>query len=45
MKHPAYMPGGTINLVDPDGYHIEAAQWGKPEQEAWERQLSAHGKR
>jgi catechol 2,3-dioxygenase-like lactoylglutathione lyase family enzyme len=40
IKHPPYMPSGTINLNDPDGYHIEIAHWGKPEQDAWERRLA-----
>lgn len=39
IKHPGYMPSGTINLNDPDGYHIEIAHWSKAEHEAWERHL------
>ena len=34
INYPEYMPSGKINLADPDGYHIEIAQWGKPEQAA-----------
>ncbi|MBS1800085.1 MAG: VOC family protein [Acidobacteria bacterium] len=41
IKRPAYMPSGTINLNDPDGYHIEIGHWGKAEQEAWEKHLEA----
>jgi catechol 2,3-dioxygenase-like lactoylglutathione lyase family enzyme len=40
IKHPEYMPSGTVNLSDPDGYHIEIAHWGQSEQEAWERRLA-----
>jgi catechol 2,3-dioxygenase-like lactoylglutathione lyase family enzyme len=43
IKHPEYMPSGTINLIDPDGYHIEIAHWGQAEQEAWERRLASGG--
>jgi len=39
IKRPPYMPSGTMNLADPDGYHIDIAHWGKPEQEAWEKRL------
>jgi catechol 2,3-dioxygenase-like lactoylglutathione lyase family enzyme len=38
---PEYMPSGKINIVDPDGYKIEIAHWGKSEQEAWEKRLAA----
>jgi catechol 2,3-dioxygenase-like lactoylglutathione lyase family enzyme len=34
-----YMPSGKINIVDPDGYKIEIAHWGKAEQQAWEERL------
>jgi hypothetical protein len=40
IKHPAYLPSGTMSLADPDGYHIEIAHWGNAEQEAWERHLA-----
>jgi catechol 2,3-dioxygenase-like lactoylglutathione lyase family enzyme len=39
INYPEYMPSGKINLADPDGYKIEIAHWGKPEQEAWEKHL------
>ncbi len=35
------MPSGKINITDPDGYHIEIAQWGKAEQDDWETRLAA----
>ena len=41
IKRHEYMPSGTINLTDPDGYKIEIAHWGQPEQEAWEKRLAA----
>jgi catechol 2,3-dioxygenase-like lactoylglutathione lyase family enzyme len=41
INYPEYMPSGKINLADPDGYKIEIAHWGKPEQEAWEKHLKA----
>ncbi len=41
INYPEYMPSGTINIADPDGYHIEIAHWGKSEQEAWEKRLCA----
>ena len=37
IKRPPYMPSGTMNLVDPDGYHVEIAHWGRAEQEGWEK--------
>jgi len=40
IKHPPYLPSGTMNLADPDGYHIEIAHWGNAEQEAWEKHLA-----
>jgi hypothetical protein len=40
IKYPPYMPSGTVNLTDPDGYRVEIAHWGKAEQEAWERRLA-----
>jgi predicted enzyme related to lactoylglutathione lyase len=39
IKHHAYMLSGTVNLVDPDGYHVEIAHWGKEQQADWERRL------
>jgi catechol 2,3-dioxygenase-like lactoylglutathione lyase family enzyme len=41
INFPEYMPSGKINIADPDGYKIEIAHWGKPEQEAWEKHLKA----
>jgi hypothetical protein len=34
------MSSGTVNLTDPDGYHIEIAHWGKVEQKAWKKRLA-----
>src|SRR5437870_10887256 len=45
VNYPEYMPSGKINIVDPDGYHIEIAQWGKPEQDAWEKRLASKKQR
>lgn len=39
--HPEYMPGGKINITDPDGCKIETCQWGRAEQEAWEKRIGA----
>jgi catechol 2,3-dioxygenase-like lactoylglutathione lyase family enzyme len=39
IKHPHYMPSGTVNLDDPDGYHIEIGHWGEMEQANWEKHL------
>ena len=44
INYPEYMPSGKINITDPDGYKIEIAQWGKPEQESWEEHLKARAK-
>lgn len=41
INYPEYMPSGKINITDPDGYHIEIAQWGKAEQDDWETRLAA----
>jgi len=41
IGHPEYMPSGEICISDPDGYVILAAHWGKSEQEAWEKRISA----
>jgi hypothetical protein len=40
IDYPGYLPSGKFNISDPDGYHIEVVHWGKPEQEAWEKQIS-----
>jgi len=44
VNHPEYMPSGKINIADPDGYKIEIAQWGKAEQETWEKRLKNRGR-
>jgi predicted enzyme related to lactoylglutathione lyase len=41
ITYPEYMPSGKINLIDPDGYRVEIAQWGQAEQKDWEKRLSA----
>ncbi len=41
INYIEYMPSGKVNITDPDGYHIEIGHWGKAEQEAWEKRLSA----
>ena len=41
IRHPEYMPSGEINITDPDGYVILVGHWGKSEQEAWEKRISA----
>ncbi len=41
ISYPGYMPSGEIQLRDPDGYVVLVAHWGKPEQEAWEKRISA----
>ena len=38
------MPSGEINLRDPDGNFVIVAQWGKPEQEKWEKRLQERKK-
>jgi hypothetical protein len=40
INYPEYMPSGKINILDPDGYKIEIAHWGKTEQQAWEKHLA-----
>jgi len=40
IKYPGYMPSGVIEMTDPDGYHLGIHQWGKPEQDAWEKRLA-----
>jgi hypothetical protein len=41
ISYPSYMPGGEIQLRDPDGYFVLIAHWGKTEQEAWEKRIGA----
>lgn len=41
IRHPEYMPSGEISIADPDGYTILVSHWGKSEQEAWEKRISA----
>jgi hypothetical protein len=41
INYPEYMPSGKINITDPDGYHVEIAQWGKAEQDDWEKRMAA----
>ena len=41
INYPEYMPSGKINIADPDGYHVEVAQWGKAEQDDWEKRMAA----
>lgn len=41
IRHPAYMPSGEISLPDPDGYIVLVSQWGKAEQDAWEKRINA----
>ena len=40
ISYPEYMPSGMIEMTDPDGYRLGIHQWGKSEQEAWERRIS-----
>jgi len=44
IGYPEYMPSGTLNLADPDGYKIEIAHWGKPEQDAWQNRLKSRAR-
>lgn len=39
IKRPPYMQSGMVNLMDPDGYHVEIGHWGEVEQAAWEGHL------
>jgi hypothetical protein len=39
IRYPGYMPSGEIQMVDPDGYSVLIAHWGKAEQEAWEKRI------
>jgi hypothetical protein len=36
------MPSGKINLAGPGDDDIEIAQWGKAEQDDWEKRLAAN---
>ena len=39
IGYPEYMPGGEMRLVDPDGYSVSVAHWGKNEQVTWEQRI------
>ncbi|MGO9269354.1 MAG: VOC family protein [Terriglobia bacterium] len=41
ISYPGYMPSGEISIRDPDGNIVLVAHWGKSEQEAWEKRISA----
>jgi Glyoxalase/Bleomycin resistance protein/Dioxygenase superfamily len=41
IGYPEYMPSGEMRLVDPDGYSVIVAHWGKSEQQAWEKRITA----
>ena len=41
IGYPEYMPSGEMRLVDPDGYSVIVAHWGKSEQGAWEKRIKA----
>ena len=41
IRYPEYMPSGEISIADPDGNTIIVSHWGKAEQEAWEKRISA----
>jgi len=43
IRRPEYMPSGEVSLTDPDGNLILVSHWGKSEQEAWEKRISAKG--
>jgi catechol 2,3-dioxygenase-like lactoylglutathione lyase family enzyme len=45
IHHPEYMPSGEICLRDPDGNFLFVNQWGKPEQEGWEKHLEERKKK
>jgi hypothetical protein len=45
MGYPEYMPSGEMRLVDPDGYSVIVAHWGKSEQQAWEKRITAQSPR
>jgi hypothetical protein len=41
IGYPEYMASGEMRLVDPDGYSVIVAHWGKSEQEAWDKRTKA----
>jgi len=41
INYPGYMPGGEMQLRDPDGYSAIVAHWEPSEQEAWEQRIKA----
>jgi hypothetical protein len=41
IRYPEYMPSGEISFADPDGYATLVAHGGRPQQEAWEKRISA----
>jgi hypothetical protein len=41
IGYPEYMPSGEMRVVDPEGYSVIVAPWGKSEQEAWEKRIRA----
>ena len=41
IRYPEYMPSGEIQVRDPDGYAVMVVHWGRSEQEAWEKRISA----
>jgi predicted enzyme related to lactoylglutathione lyase len=41
IKYPEYMPSGTVEMADPDGYRLGIHHWGTSEQEAWEIRIGA----
>jgi Glyoxalase/Bleomycin resistance protein/Dioxygenase superfamily len=45
IGYPEYMPSGEMRLVDPDGYSVIVAHWGKSEQQAWENRITAQSPR
>jgi hypothetical protein len=45
IGYPEYMPSGEMRLVDPDGYSVIVAHWGKSEQQAWEKRITGQSPR
>lgn len=45
VSYPPWMKGGEIRLTDPDGFHLFVGQWGKKEQEDWEKHLEERARR